>query len=144
MVTEWNGVPCKIWEGDTFPNGYGRLYRDGKTLLAHRVAYEEANGPIPDGLFVLHHCDNPPCIEVSHLFLGTNQDNARDMVEKGRNWQAKVTHCPHGHPYDDANTFIDAQGKRHCLACQRNRGAKWYATRGKQLRMRGKSDEGDS
>ncbi len=53
-------------------------------LLAHRISYELAYGPIPDGLNALHTCDNPPCINVEHLFLGTQQDNMDDKMAKGR------------------------------------------------------------
>jgi hypothetical protein len=55
-----------------------------KTLLAHRVSYELANGPIPDGIHCLHKCDNPKCVNHEHLFLGTQKDNSNDMVAKGR------------------------------------------------------------
>ncbi len=55
----------------------------------HRIAWEEANGPIPEGLHVLHSCDNPPCCNVGHLFLGTAQDNADDKVAKGRQLQGE-------------------------------------------------------
>jgi hypothetical protein len=65
-------------------NGYGKLGRGGKTWLAHRFAWTQENGPIPDGLHVLHKCDNRKCIKVEHLFLGTRFDNMKDMIAKGR------------------------------------------------------------
>jgi hypothetical protein len=76
---------CWLWMGWRNKNGYGQvkggLYRN-KT--AHRVVWTHVNGPIPDGLWVLHRCDNPPCVRPDHLFLGTPSDNAADMVAKGR------------------------------------------------------------
>ena len=75
---------CWIWQGSLNNRGYGQINLDGKRQLAHRVSWEMANGPIESGLNVLHHCDNPPCIRPDHLFLGTSQDNALDMVSKGR------------------------------------------------------------
>lgn len=56
-----------------------------KLLRAHRAAYELFVGPIPVGMWVLHRCDNPPCVNPHHLFLGTNTDNVHDMIAKGRN-----------------------------------------------------------
>jgi hypothetical protein len=65
-------------------SGYGRLWVDGKTRRAHRVAWELTYGPIPDGIEVCHRCDNPPCVRPDHLFLGTAEDNAADREAKGR------------------------------------------------------------
>ena len=64
--------------------GYGAFWWKGKTLRAHRVAYELFTGAIPNGMHVLHHCDNPLCVKPSHLFLGTYQDNLNDKLSKGR------------------------------------------------------------
>lgn len=77
---------CWLWRGEITKDGYGRTgaKKDGSTRGAHRIAWELTNGPIPDGLFVLHKCDNPPCVRPEHLFLGTQADNRRDCVAKGR------------------------------------------------------------
>ena len=72
------------WTGRPTHGGYGRATYRGHRDLAHRIAWRMAYGDIRDGLFVLHHCDNPACVRVDHLFLGTQQDNLRDMREKGR------------------------------------------------------------
>ena len=72
---------CHLWVGKTIPSGYGRFGCRG----AHRVAWELANGrPIPNGLWVLHKCDNPPCVNPKHLYVGTPADNSRDMVRRNR------------------------------------------------------------
>lgn len=75
---------CIEWPRSRNVAGYGRVYWDKKVRLAHRLAYELTNGPIPAGLCVLHKCDHPPCINPDHLFLGTPFDNMQDMVLKGR------------------------------------------------------------
>jgi hypothetical protein len=76
---------CHIWMGRSGGKGYGGFKLKGKILLAHRVSWEYHNGPIPDGLCVLHKCDTPLCINPNHLFLGTIADNNKDCARKGRN-----------------------------------------------------------
>lgn len=77
-------TPCLEWQAWRDRNGYGGFKVSGKMKRAHREAWEIAHGPIPDGLHVLHKCDNPPCVAEDHLFLGTESDNAHDRDAKGR------------------------------------------------------------
>lgn len=78
-----NSNGCIEWTGSK-RNSYGRFYVNGKVGSAHRYAWERVHGPIKDNLCVLHECDNPSCINVQHLFLGSQVDNIADMVKKGR------------------------------------------------------------
>lgn len=87
----WSGTQisdllgCWEWQkGLGSPFGYGVFYFDGKSQRAHRVSWTIVYGPIPAGLWVLHKCDNPGCVNPSHLYLGTAKDNMRDSVERGR------------------------------------------------------------
>lgn len=88
---------CHVWVGDVNHRGYARASVGGKTTSMHRAAYEQAYGPIPSGMYVLHRCDVRSCINPEHLFLGSHDDNMRDMVSKGRqrrgerNAQSKLT-----------------------------------------------------
>lgn len=75
---------CLRWTAGKFSDGYGGFYLNGKSYKAHRIAWQFANGPIPDGLYCCHTCDNRWCVEPAHLWLGTQLDNVRDMVSKGR------------------------------------------------------------
>ena len=84
--------PCIEWIGGKTGGpygGYGHYYvgrgrRDRRKVYVHRIAWEEVNGPIPEGMQVLHRCDNPSCYNVNHLFLGTQADNLADARSKGR------------------------------------------------------------
>lgn len=119
---------CLEWTGEVYKRGgHGTVRRrlNGQHLRvrAHRLAWIEANGPIPEGLGVLHRCDNARCVNLAHLFLGTQADNMRDMASKGRgnNAHRAKTHCPQGHPYDDGNTYNEPGGGRACKECGRQR-----------------------
>jgi hypothetical protein len=108
---------CVVWSGARNLKGYGTISRDSRRWLVHRLVWTLENGPIPAGLFVLHHCDNPPCFNVEHLFLGTARDNAEDSKRKGRHHLASKTHCPRGHEYTKENTYSGKDG-RHCRRCR--------------------------
>lgn len=84
---------CWIWTGCTSPQGYGMFSVNNKARLASRIAWELTNGPIKDGLNALHKCDNPPCCNPNHLFLGTRTDNHIDSVNKGRAVVDKGSKC---------------------------------------------------
>ena len=75
---------CWIWMLSTTKGGYGKASVGGKSELAHRAVWEARNGPIPEGLLLCHKCDTPSCVNPYHMFLGTHQHNALDMVSKGR------------------------------------------------------------
>jgi len=118
------GDGCWLWQGATQRDGYGLFRVDGRRRVAHRIALELYTGvPIPVDKFVCHHCDNPPCVRPSHLFIGTAADNVADMVAKGRLVTRSIrTHCIRGHVFDEANTAFRPRKhtmKRQCRACQR-------------------------
>lgn len=88
-------------------------------------------GPVPKGMGVLHRCDQPLCIEPTHLFLGTQQDNISDMMSKGHfgNQNTGKTHCLRGHPLSGANLYLYKDGHRRCIACLRQRDKKYKAAK---------------
>lgn len=119
---------CWPWVRVSDKHGYGRLWIGSRTdgslqrIGAHVLAYRLTHGdPPPDKPCILHTCDNPPCCNPKHLWAGTQADNNADSAKKGRTVGGKgrrPTHCPAGHPYDEANTRT-TNGKRYCRACSR-------------------------
>lgn len=83
---------CWVWYGSCCRGGYGHLKRDRQRTMmkVHILAYELFIGPVPQGLFVCHRCDNPPCCNPDHLFLGTPKDNVQDCIAKGRKRLGKI------------------------------------------------------
>lgn len=75
---------CWIWTASRSADGYGRFRLNHKLIAANRMSWKIAHGEIPAGMLVLHRCDNPPCVNPEHLFLGTDKDNAQDSCAKGR------------------------------------------------------------
>jgi hypothetical protein len=84
---------CRTWDGCLTKKGHGQIGVKGKMLRTHRLAFEIWKGSIPDGMHVLHRCDNPACINPDHLFLGTNRDNVADMVSKARHMHGERHHA---------------------------------------------------
>lgn len=111
---------CWLWTG-AMQHGYGKIRVVMKDVRAHRASWEIHNGPIPDGMCVLHKCDTPLCVNPAHLFLGTQQENIADKQSKGRTGgtgqhNRMKTHCPQGHPLSGENLYTH-KGGRQCKTC---------------------------
>lgn len=130
---------CWIWLRGV-SQGYGIVNRRGlPPERAHRVAYELCIGKVPKGLSVCHKCDNPRCVRPDHLFLGTQSQNIRDCIAKGR-WHPQIhnkakTHCVNGHIRSEENTRVDARGFKYCIRCKADR-SRDYPQGKKNLYMR--------
>lgn len=115
-------MECVLWEGPTFTthgNTYGRL-PGTKMVLAHRVAYEQMYGPIPDGLVIDHLCRVGLCVNPFHLEAVTDEVNIlRGNGAGARN--ARKTHCPRQHELAGDNLINRSNGRRECRRCNRER-----------------------
>ena len=116
---------CWEWSSAVRGNGYGAFFthllgEGRKCHGAHRYSWMMVNGPIPEGLWVLHKCDNRICVNPDHLFLGDRTDNMRDCAKKKRVCtigQSNKTHCKRGHEFTEKNTKLNKIGHRSCKTC---------------------------
>ena len=117
---------CHLWMAARDPNGYGRFRAGETTVLAHRWILGFQRGvPLGEGENACHHCDNPPCVNLAHLYVGTHTDNMRDICESAEgHYNSRKTQCPRGHPYAGENLYIiPGTGSRVCRTCARLRAA---------------------
>lgn len=119
-ITITKDTNCWVWGRALNSYGYGSMRYNGIVDATHRVSYELFKGPIPDNLQVLHHCDNPPCINPDHLYVGTTTDNGADAVARKRNFNTAKTHCKNGHEFTLNNTrtyYSYGTLRRACIKC---------------------------
>lgn len=116
MITSMD-TDCILWDKSYKETGYGQTYFEGKVTRAHKAAWVEANGPVPEGMVIDHLCGNRGCVNVEHLRVVTQQENI--MAGKW-NRDNRLT-CPKGHPTSQENTMIRNNGKRECAECNRER-----------------------
>ena len=136
---------CMVWDGRMNQHGYAviAISRNHaaevgfpRTISVHRLAWELANGPIPEGMEIDHLCRNHACINVDHLEVVTHAENVRRgdgpilssfrlQAQRLLEREAYKTHCKHGHALTDDNVYTDPRGFRACRECQRKRSQVW-------------------
>lgn len=130
---------CWIWKASVKSNRYGQFRFNKKNTGAHRVAYILTHGEFDNNLDVCHTCDNPPCVNPNHLWLGTTRDNILDMTKKGRHGQQRLSrdNCRQGHPYTEETTGYKENGNKYCKICKCLRAMRYYDTyKSKKVRIK--------
>lgn len=121
---------CWVWTAGRTSNGYGKFWVDGHTLVAHRLAYQELVGPIPDRMQLDHLCRNRACVNPAHLEPVTARvNNLRGVGHAALN--ALKDRCNNGHPFTPENTYRrrDGRGQRQCRTCAREAQRRYAARR---------------
>ncbi len=132
---------CWLWLGSVSGNGYGDLWVGKKHMNAHRYSYTLHKGEIPDGMHILHSCDNRPCVNPDYLSIGTNSDNINDAIKKGRfrplrknkngdsigiSSRHKSSLCFNGHDITKKeNIYTSPNSRRFCKVCDKIRSKKY-------------------
>lgn len=123
---------CWVWTG-SICHGYGRIGFNGKNHLAHRISWLINGGNIPKNLWVLHKCNNRPCVKPGHLYVGNRIDNVNDAIKAGNFFglinRNKKT-CPYGHPYTGKNLIVrKKENGRRCRSCANKASLDYYYRR---------------
>lgn len=120
---------CWEWQGARWDNGYGVInITPGRNIGAHRASYSLAHDIHPLDLgdvVVCHSCDNRPCVNPNHLFVGSQLDNMADMKEKDRGRYPFKTHCQRGHDLSVTGVYYHKSGSRRCRQCHLDRQKAW-------------------
>lgn len=115
---------CWLWRGGSrLKGGYVGITVGASHWLAHRWSYEVFVGPIPGGMTIDHLCRNPSCVNPEHLEVVTQRENNLRAPTSMTFVNSVKTHCPHGHTYDEANTYFMPSGGRDCRKCINRRAA---------------------